>query len=91
MGVEELVVTGTSGSRRDQPMEFIDSRNDADAIGTWSGKYSRYFDPIWHTQEALDDEEAGRRTSRRTFALANAPSDCRAIRFRQYQRSMIFG
>lgn len=87
MGVEELavvVVTGTSGSRRAQPMEFIDSRNDADAIGTWF-RSVRTVGTL-STQEALDDEEAGRRTSRRTSALANAPSDCRAIRFRQYQR-----
>lgn len=33
IGVEELVVTGMSGSRRDQPMEFIESRKDVDAIG----------------------------------------------------------
>lgn len=27
-----LVLTGKSGSRRDQPSEFIDSRKDADAM-----------------------------------------------------------
>ena len=32
IGVEEVVVTGMSGSRRDQPMEFIESRKDVDAI-----------------------------------------------------------
>ena len=32
IGVEELVVAGMSGSRRDQPMEFIESRKDVDAI-----------------------------------------------------------
>ena len=32
IGVEELVVTGMSGSRRDQPMEFIESLKDVDAI-----------------------------------------------------------
>lgn len=32
IGVEEEVVTGMSGSRRDQPMEFIESRKEVDAI-----------------------------------------------------------
>ena len=32
MGVVEDVFAGTSGSRRDQPMEFIESRNEVDAI-----------------------------------------------------------
>ena len=33
IGVEEVVVTGMSGSRRDQPMEFIESRKEVEAIG----------------------------------------------------------
>lgn len=33
IGVEEVVVTGMSGSLRDQPMEFIESRKEVDAIG----------------------------------------------------------
>lgn len=33
IGVDEVVVTGVSGSRRDQPMEFIESRNEVEAIG----------------------------------------------------------
>lgn len=33
IGVEEVVVIGMSGSRRDQPMEFIESRNEVEAIG----------------------------------------------------------
>jgi hypothetical protein len=31
-GVDDEVLTGISGSRRDQPSEFMDSRKDADAI-----------------------------------------------------------
>ena len=33
MGVEE-VLTGMSGSRLDHPMEFIESRNEVDAIAS---------------------------------------------------------
>lgn len=32
IGVEGVVVTGMSGSRRDQPMEFIESRKDVEAM-----------------------------------------------------------
>ena len=32
-GVDEFVATGMSGSRRDQPMAFIESLKDVDAIG----------------------------------------------------------
>lgn len=32
IGVEELVLAGTSGSRRDQPIEFKESRKDVEAI-----------------------------------------------------------
>lgn len=32
MGVEMLVLAGISGSRLDQPMEFIESRNELDAM-----------------------------------------------------------
>ena len=32
MGVEILVLAGISGSRLDQPIEFIESRNEVDAM-----------------------------------------------------------
>jgi hypothetical protein len=35
--VEELVRTGRSGSRRDQPSEFIDSLKEAEAIAKYVG------------------------------------------------------
>ena len=31
-GVDEFVLAGMSGSRRDQPIEFIDSRKDVDVM-----------------------------------------------------------
>lgn len=34
MGVDELVLAGTSVSRRDQPMEFSESRKDVEAMFT---------------------------------------------------------
>lgn len=34
MGVDELVLAGTSASRRDQPMEFSESRKEVEAIFT---------------------------------------------------------
>ncbi len=75
MGVDELVLTGTSGSRRDQPMEFIDSRKEAEAMTA--------------TKEALG-WRSGRRTSRRTFALANAPSRPSNVAFPAMSMSMIW-
>ena len=38
MGVDMLVLTGMSGSRRDQPMELMESRKELEAMLGW-GKY----------------------------------------------------
>ncbi|KAI9801011.1 MAG: hypothetical protein M1825_003545, partial [Sarcosagium campestre] len=65
IGVEAEVLTGMSGSRRDQPNEFIESLKDADAISAESKR--------------RDDRRGGREESleRRPNAMQQRPATSR--------------